>query len=292
MDLQKSFLICGGDSRQIKLADNLAAYGYTVIAYGFNEEVIFGEKVQRINNIYEALKNIDIVVLPLPCSVDDEMINMPMYSKKLTIIELFKDISKNQIVLAGRVSSKIKKIAGMYNIYIVDYFEREELTVLNAIPTSEGAIQIAMEELPITLHGSNCLVLGFGRIGKLLSKALSGLGAITSISARKFSDHAWIKGYGYNCIPINELNQNLSRFDVIFNTIPSIVLDKENLSKVDKNALIIDLASKPGGVDFILDKENYLSLDLIILWTIFAYKYMGLTYKQDRAMLKNNPSGL
>lgn len=134
MELQKSFLICGGDSRQIKLADNLAAYGYTVIAYGFNEEVKFGEKVQRINNICDALKNIDIVVLPLPCSCDDETVNMPMYPEKLAITELFKDINKNQIVLAGKVSDKIKKLAGMYNIYIVDYFEREELTVLNAIP--------------------------------------------------------------------------------------------------------------------------------------------------------------
>ncbi len=264
MELQKSFLICGGDLRQIKLADNLAAYGYTVIVYGFNEEVKFGEKVQRINNICEALKNIDIVVLPLPCSVDDETVNMPMYREKLAITELFKEINKNQIVLAGKVSSKIKKLAGMYNIYIVDYFEREELTVLNAIPTSEGAIQIAMEELPITLHGSNCLVLGFGRIGKLLSKALNGIGAITSVGARKFSDHAWIKGYGYNCIPICELGKKLSSFDVIFNTIPEIILDKEKLLKVRADALIIDLASKPGGVDF----ETATQLGLKVIWAL------------------------
>jgi len=264
MELQKRFLICGGDLRQIKLADSLAAYGYTVVAYGFDEGVQFGEQVQRINNICDALKNIDIVVLPLPCSVDDETVNMAMYSEKLAITELFKDINKNQIVLAGRVSDKVKKLAVMYNIYIVDYFEREELTVLNAIPTSEGAIQIAMEELPITLHGSRCLVLGFGRIGKLLSKALNGLGGITSVGARKFSDHAWIKGYGYNCIPLCELDDSLSNFDIIFNTIPTTILDKEKLSKVSPDTLIIDLASKPGGVDF----ETAAQLGLKVIWAL------------------------
>ena len=121
-----------------------------------------------------------------------------------------------------------------------------------------------MEELPITLHGSNCLVLGFGRIGKLLSKALNGLGAITYVGARKFSDHAWIKGYCYNCIPLCDLDEKLSSYYVIFNTIPTTILDKEKLSKVSPDALIIDLASKPGGVDF----ETAAQLGLKVIWAL------------------------
>ena len=46
-----------------------------------------------------------------------------------------------------------------------DYFEREEFTVKNAVPTSEGAIAIAMREYPGTINGAKCLVAGFGRIG-------------------------------------------------------------------------------------------------------------------------------
>lgn len=39
--------------------------------------------------------------------------------------------------------------------------------VANAVPTAEGAVQVAMEELPFTLHSARVLILGFGRVGKL-----------------------------------------------------------------------------------------------------------------------------
>jgi len=38
--------------------------------------------------------------------------------------------------------------------------------------------------------------------------------------------------------------------DIIFNTIPSLVIDEDLLRFIKKDAIIIDLASKPGGVDF------------------------------------------
>ena len=126
----------------------------------------------------------------------------------------------------------------------------EELTVKNVIPTAEGAISIAMEKSKITLHDSNCLVLGFGRIGKILAKMLHGLGAHVCCEARKQHDLAWIKAYGYNGIHLNNLNERLNEFDFIFNTIPNLILDKTNLELVKKECILIDLASKPGGIDF------------------------------------------
>ena len=131
--------------------------------------------------------------------------------------------------------------------------QNEPLTIANAISTAEGALQIAMEETDITIHNSKILILGFGRIGKILAKDLSVLGAEVTCEARKEEDIAWIKAYGYELLTLNELNKNcdvLDKFDIIFNTIPHLILDEEKLKKVNKNALIIDLASKPGGVDF------------------------------------------
>ena len=126
----------------------------------------------------------------------------------------------------------------------------EELIVLNSIPTAEGAIQIAMEKSLITLHNSKCLVLGFGRIGKILAKMLLGIGAQVYCEARKEQDIAWIKSYGYNAIHLNDLDNNLGNFDFIFNTIPYLILDKSRLSLIKSECLLIDLASKPGGIDF------------------------------------------
>ena len=135
------------------------------------------------------------------------------------------------------------------NITVFDIVKREELAVLNAISTAEGAIQIAINETPRNVHGNNVLVLGFGRIGKVLSKMLDGIGAKVACEARKTTDLAWIKAYGYEPINLIELKEHLHKFDIIINTIPYIVLTKEMLQEVKEDALIIDLASNPGGVD-------------------------------------------
>ena len=122
--------------------------------------------------------------------------------------------------------------------------------LMNTIPTSEGAIQIAMEELSTTIYGLKVLITGFGRITKVMVKALNGLGAKVTITARKYSDLAWAEIYGCRAIHICELDSCLSDFDIVYNTVPAVILDDKRLSALKDNCLVIDLASKPGGVDF------------------------------------------
>lgn len=119
-----------------------------------------------------------------------------------------------------------------------------------AIPTAEGAIQIAMEELCITLHDARALVIGNGRIGKLLSARLAGLGAHVTVSARSNADFAWINAMGMQALDTRSLAGHLAPFDVIFNTAPTRVLGNAELAEMQEETLILDLASKPGGVDF------------------------------------------
>ena len=134
----------------------------------------------------------------------------------------------------------------------------------NAVPTAEGAIEIAIAETPFTIHGSKSLVLGYGKIGKILSKDLYALGAQTYVEARKYADLAMIEGHGYEPLPLDNLKDHIHEFDIIFNTIPSLILDDEILTKVKKDALIIDLASKPGGIDFDAAK----TYGLKVIWAL------------------------
>lgn len=134
----------------------------------------------------------------------------------------------------------------------------------NAVPTAEGAIEIAIAETPITIHGSKSLVLGYGKIGKILSKDLYALGAQTYVEARKYADLAMIEGHGYEPLPLDNLKDHIHEFDIIFNTIPALILDDEILTKVKKDALIIDLASKPGGIDFDAAK----AYGLKVIWAL------------------------
>jgi len=259
----KKFTVLGGDLRSVKLANLISADGNKVNIYGF-KNAGFELGLEESPNLELAINQSDIVIGPLPCSNDNEIINAPFCPDKIYIKDVFKAMTKNQIFIAGRISEKIQYAASVYSVYSVDLLDREEMAVLNAVPTAEGAIQIAMEEMPITLHNSNVLILGFGRIGKILAKMLLGIGSNVYVAARKYSDLAWIKGYGYNAVHINEIGNSLENMDVIFNTIPHVILDINMLQKVKKDSLIIDLASKPGGVDF----EKAKDMGIKTIWAL------------------------
>jgi dipicolinate synthase subunit A len=250
----KKFTIIGGDLRSVKLAELIASEGNKVNIYGFKKSN-FEIEIKESEELDYAIEEADVVIGPTPCSTDNETINAPFHPQRIFIKDIFKKMKKSQLFIAGRISEKIAQLADVYNVYSIDLLEREEMAVLNAIPTAEGAIQIAMEEMPITLHGSNALILGFGRIGKTLAKMLQGIGSNVYVEARKYSDLAWIESYGYKPVFINELENYIERANVIFNTIPSIVLDENLLRKVNKDCILIDLASKPGGIDFEKAKE-------------------------------------
>ena len=105
-----------------------------------------------------------------------------------------------------------------------------------------------MEELPVTLNSSNVLVLGYGRLGKVLAKMLSDW-VRRCMSQQGNIRHSVAESYGIKPVYINEL-KNTADMDLIINTIPSRILDCEKLEMIGKDCLVIDLASKPGGVDF------------------------------------------
>lgn len=248
MNKDKRYLIIGGDLRNIKLAESLKNDGVLVSVYGFDNADV-EMRVQIAPDLKQAIDNADIIIGPIPCSLDNETINTSYNSEKIYLNEIFKAIGNKQIFIGGKISGKIAQMAQVYNVYTIDFLEREEMSVLNSIPTAEGAIQIAMEKTQITLHGSDILVLGYGRIGKTLSKMLQGIGARVHVAARKYSDIAWIKSCGYVPVFFNELTEWVSKMEIIINTVPSLVVTSAVLENVNKHCLIIDLASKPGGVD-------------------------------------------
>lgn len=244
------FSVIGGDLRQIKLAGMLADSGYNVKCYGFENAFESDKRIIKSHDLATAVSGANCIILGLPFSNDGVYINAPFAKEPILIEDLYNRISQSQLVVGGRLNDEAYKAAGHRGFKFIDYFEREELAVLNAIPTAEGALQIAMEELPITIHGSKSLVIGYGRIGRTLSHLLKAMGSDVTVSARKHSDFAWIKTFGYNSVKTSELSEVLNnKFDVIFNTVPVMILDSELLKLICKDCLIIDLASKPGGVD-------------------------------------------
>ena len=248
--MSENFLIIGGDLRNIMLAKSMTKDGNIVYTYGLekSEEIKELKKSIQFNNLQDAVESSNIIIGPTPFTKDEININTPFSEKQILIKELIQKI-KNKTLIAGSIKQNVYDLASENNVKIIDFMKKEEVAILNAISTVEGAIEIIIKNTDKILHGSNILILGFGRIGKVLAKKLSGLSANITCAARKKEDFAWITAYGYKTTNINLLKENLSQYDIIINTVPHMVLTKERLNYVKKDCLIIDLASKPGGID-------------------------------------------
>ena len=263
--MNRNFAVIGGDLRIIKLAKMIAQDGNKVYTYGLekaeelkeNENIVFCEK---LNN---AIKNTEIVIGPIPFSSNGTEINTPFSDKKISIREMMHSINA-KILIAGSIMPEVYDMANDEYIEIVDIMKREELAVLNTISTAEGTIEIAISNTNKILHGSNVLILGFGRIGKVLARKLAGLSAIVTCAARKDEDLAWIKAYGHRFTNINTLGENLAQYDLIINTVPPLILTPERLQYVKEDCLLIDLASNPGGID----KKEVKERNLKLIWAL------------------------
>lgn len=236
--MNKTFGVIGGDQRQAELARLLAEDGRTVRTYGLGTWRSGGE------TSLDRAAAADIVILPLPLCRGDGVLNCE--EGPVPTMDLFRRLRPEQRVLAGQVKAAQRREAEACGIVLEDYFLREELTVANAAATAEAAVQVAMENLDRTLLGMSCLVVGFGRIGKLLSHRLHGLGARVTATARKPGDLAWIRAYGWQALETGALSGRLFSFDAVFNTVPSSVLDRPLLEQLPPGCLCVDLASVQG----------------------------------------------
>lgn len=256
------FWVVGGDLRQVRLAQLLQMDGHTVQTYAMKRREI--KEALSGSDTLNGIERCDCVILPLPAVGEGGILNAPLSDRKVPLSAVAGRLKPGQILCGGKLDAEFVRSAREKGCRVYDYFEREELAVKNAVPTVEGAIQIAMEELPTTLFGARVLVIGYGRVGRLLAHRLKGLGARVTVSARSFRDLAWIEAYGYCAEHTDQLAGWLCSYDLIINTVPAQVLGEAALEDVSSDCLIIDLASRPGGVDF----ESAAALGIKVIWAL------------------------
>ena len=253
MHAVKNFAVIGGDMRQLMVAESLLSDGHNVKICGFEKPLHLETKLE-FSSLQTAIEESDYIILPLPVIYKGKLLNAPFAFPEISIDQNFFEMLKNKIVFCGMSNALMALDENFSKISIHDYYEREDFAILNALPTAEGAIHSAMNEYNKTINSSRCLITGFGRIGKVLAMLLKNMGANVTVSARKLSDLAWIQVMGYKAVKTHEIYKDLE-YDIIFNTIPSLVFDYNTLLRCPEKSIIIDLASRPGGVDFDSAKE-------------------------------------
>lgn len=252
------FGVLGGDKRQLFLVDSLLSDGYSVAAGGFDS--LAGLGGITVESVEQVAAQSDIIILPLPSVRADGSLNAPFDPEKIILSEGVQDLLCSRLVFAGMSDRLVRSYPRLLRAKVYDYSLKEEFAVLNSVPTAEGALACAMEKFEGTIWGSRIMVIGFGRIGKTLSRLAVSMGAAVTVSARNGGDRAAAKALGYEACDTNALRE-LRGFDIIFNTVPALILDEKLLSRTDGRSIVIDLASLPGGVDFEAAKE--LGIDAI-----------------------------
>ena len=228
--------VIGGDARSLSLADAWVKSGRRAVTAALGPGSM---------SPAAALQTADAAVLPVPVTADGETLFAPLAADPVPLAVLFAAVPPTMRVFGGVTP----RLAGPFRDRVEDLLAREELLVPNAALTAEGALQCMMEKTPFTVRGSRVLVVGFGRVGQALLRVLAPLGARVTVAARRPAALTLARTMDADTLPLSHL-MGCGRFDVIFNTVPALLFDQKLLSRLDRQTLLIDLASKPGGVDW------------------------------------------
>jgi len=242
--------VLGGDARELVLVEELAASGALVNVAGLPVKDGMTGVVWRREPL-QCLAGVKAVILPVPGVDEKGFLYCPLVEQPLVFtMELAAKIPAGAPVFVGMARSALVELASREGLRLIELMKLDEVAILNSIPSAEGAVQMAMEMLPIIIHGSNAFVLGFGRTGMTLARLLGAMGAKTRVVARKPEHLARVLEMNLIPVPMQLMAGCLGEADVVFNTIPAPVLTAEVLKEISPEAVIIDLASAPGGTDF------------------------------------------
>ncbi|MCL1918398.1 MAG: dipicolinate synthase subunit DpsA [Peptococcaceae bacterium] len=242
--------VIGGDDREIYLIPELQKLGAYIMALGLEESPI-ADGIECVRSFKDVLAKADGLLFPM-FGTDERGLVKAKYAQQPIVLnkDVLEMIPRHIPIFIGWARPTLKLAAAKLGLTLVEVANRDEVAVLNSVPSAEGAIQMAMESTSITIHSSESFVLGFGRLGLTLARVLRGMGARVSVAARCLRDRARAEEMGARGMDFAGLDEEIGRAQIVFNTVPHKVLNREMLECMDRDAVIIDLASIPGGTDF------------------------------------------
>lgn len=238
--------VIGGDERQVYLASLALADGHAVRTFALDRANVEGAVV--CPDAAACVEGADAVLLPVPVMQGENMLRAPLARTETDVMQVLDAIPAGVPAFGGAVPFRLYARAVQCGVRLIDYLTREELAIRNAVPTCEGALQLAMEQTDHTIQGAHTLVIGAGRIGFQLAVRLHALGAQVTVAARSLRDRARIETAGLTAVDTAQLVQTVRGMEIIFNTVPAPLLTSEVLRALTSPCIVIDLASLPGGI--------------------------------------------
>ena len=243
--------IIGGDARQLEVIRKLTELDAKLSLIGFEQldHAFTGANKEKIDEVDFSL--IDAIILPVSGTTPDGHVDTIFSNEKVNLLEeMVMKTPEHCTIFSGITNPYLDDLINKTKRHHVLLFSRDDVAIYNSIPTVEGTIMMAIQHTDITIHGSNVVVLGLGRVGMSVARTFHLLGSKVKVGARKPEHIARITEMGLSPFHLDELTNYVSDTDILINTIPHLIVTAKVIAKMPVQTLIIDLASKPGGTDF------------------------------------------
>lgn len=251
-------LIIGGDNRFISLEKTLKDNNFKVETSYLNSN---DENLKSLNDF-------DVIFLPIPFSKNN-FLNAPFYPNKITTENIFSSLKNFKGIIIGGFDKNSQETLKNMNLNFKNILKDEKFTLVNAIITAEGTIEKLIHESEESLFELKVCITGYGRVSKALARRLKPLCKELVVYNNPSINFVYAQIDNIKVGNIEYFKDEGKNFNIIINTIPSLIIDKKVLDTLDKNTLIMDLASLPGGVDFEYAKEK----------GIITHHYLGVPGK-------------
>lgn len=237
----QSVVILGGDRRSRFLDTYFKENGFFTYCFGVDRAV-------EISVLRETLQsNMAVLILPLPASRDGKTVNMPLCAGALSLDTLKELLPAGQMVFGGMLSEQIQAQLTAVGARVIDYYD-DEVIVQNAQLTAVGAMRVLSDMTDTPPARLRIAVTGFGRVAAAVAAQLQANGCTATVAARRAEARVAAQKAGYKACTIEELRQNLSRFDIVMNTVPARIFSAEAFAAAP-HVRYMELASAPYGID-------------------------------------------
>lgn len=227
--------IIGKSKRFEILKDNLKDKGYDVFTVASGD--MLPDKIEA-----------DYVLLPIPTITRNGKLNLDNCPDGFTAEHLLEKIGSRSTIITCNYTNPSYKT--------VDINKREDFAYLNAVPTAEGAIHAAVSDCEYSLFYGKILITGFGRVAKILADRLKGLKCNVTIAARSLKDLSYAKALGFDTVNIQNLSDTIADYELIFQTVPCLILCDKVIDRMRADTVVIELSSKSAGTDCLYAEQR------------------------------------
>lgn len=239
--------VLGGDRRTETILQGLhRAYPDCTLAVWGTTDAQIPSYAHEVKTWQEAMSGAQVGILPIPVTRDGEHLSAdPHVNQTVPLEALCRFLRPGSLLLGGIIPPVVLRMAEENAVHFLDYYADDVVQTLNAVPTAEGALAIAIRELPVILQETTAVVTGYGRCAKALATRLHLLGAKVIVTARRQSALAEAACDGCETILLPAFLEDPVPCQILFNTIPVPVFTDRCLSTLPEDCVLVELA---GGI--------------------------------------------